>query len=256
VSILYVVLTHRAPADVEVHLDSLRRALPGRSFAVLYGGSEDDFVQLDDVPRAFVSDPTLRQPIGRQSYVEVLTRAYEEFVAGNDEVSHVNLFEFDHAIVDERYETELLRALEVTGADYLGRHCVDRTYTNWPHALACQDDAELHEFLNRLRGRADPELRVFGGVANAATISREALAAFVSLDRHLVRYTEFYVPTVLHYLGFAVADACSVSRVLDHARYAPPWSGDEIRALERGSVFALHPVKDYSLLPSVAALKP
>ena len=251
-SLLYLVLTHRPPDEVALHLAALERALPGRRFAVCYGGAEADFERLDVPAKAFVADPSLRGPIGEQSYVDLLSTAYASFVAPDPAVEFVHLIEHDHAIVDERYERELLRVLDATGADFLGGICVDRTYTNWWHTVTLLDDAEWWDFLREISVRDKDELRVFGGIADAVTIRHAALEAFATLPRHLHRYCEVYVPTVLHHLGFTLGDASAISTVFDLIRWTPPFEEEEIAALP-ADVLAIHPVKDYRLLDLVTA---
>ena len=245
-----MVLTHLPPDEVARHLDALRRALPGRRFAVCYGGPPDAFDALDVPDKAFVDDPSLRGPIGEQSYVALLRIAYETFVADDPSAEVVHLLEYDHAIADERYELEILRVLDQTGADFLGQICVDRTYTNWWHSVRLLDDEELWRFLADITVRDEDELRLFGGIANAVTIRRAALEAFARLPHHLERYCEVYVPTVLHHLGFTVGDASAVSTVFDWIRWTPPFEAAEIEALP-DEVLAVHPVKDYELLDVV-----
>lgn len=249
-ALLYLVLTHRPADEVARHLAALDRALPGRRFGVLYGGTREEFERVATPAKAFVDDPSLRGE-REQSYAELLRVAFEAFVAGDPGVSLVHLIEHDHAIVDERYEAEVLRALELTGGDYLGAICVDRTHTNWIHSVRLVDDDELWRFLEKVGVRDDePEPRLFGGIANAITIRRAALEAFARLPRHLERYCEVYVPTVLHHLGFTIGDASSVTAVFDRVRWTPPYEAEEIAALP-GDVLAVHPVKDYDLLDLV-----
>lgn len=255
--LLYAVLTHRSPADVLTHLNALEGALPGRRLAIAYGGSPEHYAALPgDIPKVFLEEPTLRQPPGQQSYVSVLVNLYDAFVRDAPEVTHLHVIEFDHIVVDERYEPELEDALRRSRADYLGVNCVDQTATNWVHGLGFPfDDYELQRLLMDVSDDDDPSaVRIFGGVANGFVIGRDALEAFVTFERHLTRYAELYVPTLLHHLGFRVRDAVRVSRVFDHVRWAPVYSESEIRALRRGSVLAVHPVKDYALLPLVREL--
>jgi hypothetical protein len=254
-SVLYCVLTHRSPDDVAVHLEALRRALPAADPAICYGGPREMFERLPPGRKVFLAEPTLRRPVGSQSYASVLRDIHSGLVEPSPEVTVIHLIEFDHVIVHRGYETELLRVMAATGADWLGRHCVDRTHTNWEHGLRVQDDDELYDFLADLGD--DPErshVRLFGGIADGATMTRSALERFVAVDHHLDRYVEFYVPTVMQQLGLRVRDACRVSTIFDHVRYAPPYDRREIAALTPGQAFALHPVKDYADLPQALSL--
>jgi hypothetical protein len=253
-SLLYLVLTHRPADEVGVHLAALERALPGRRFAVLYGGTRAEFERVAAPAKAFVDDPSLRGD-REQSYTELWRTAYEAFVAPRPEVSLVHLIEHDHAIADERYERELLRVVAATRADFLGGICVDRTDTNWWHSVRLLDDDELRALLTRISVRGEAEPRLFGGIANAVTMSRAALTAFAQLEGHLDRYCEVYVPTVLHHLGFEVADACVISTIFDRIRWTPPYDAAEIEALPP-DVLAIHPVKDYSLLDLLPRRRP
>jgi hypothetical protein len=255
VTVLHAVLTHRAPEDVVAHLAALRRALPGGAFAVCYGGTREAYERIEGERKVFLAEPTLRQRIGKQTYVSVLRDVWTALVAPDPDVAYVHLVEFDHVYAHAGYEDELLRTLDATGADWLGRHCVDRTHTNWWHAMRVLDDDELIAFLGRLAGNPEPsQVRIFGGIANAATVSRRALERFVAVEDHLHRYVELYVPTVMHHLGLRVRDAYRVSRIFDHVRNAPAYEAAEIARFSPGGAFALHPVKDYALLPAVTAL--
>jgi hypothetical protein len=258
VSILFAILTHRSPADVGRHHDALKSVLPDAECAICYGGPQSSFDDIAGVPKVFLTEPTLREPVGTQDYSSVFEEIYESLIKPDPGITYLHLIEFDHVIVHPGYEAELQRVLDATQADWLGRHCVDRTHSNWWHVLQAQDDAELLAFLGRISDNPEPsQVRVFGGIANACTISRRALEAFVSAGPHLPRYVEMYAPTVLHQMGFKVRDANRISPIFDHLRFTPPLTLAEVAALNPGQAYALHPIKDYDVvLPAALNLVP
>jgi hypothetical protein len=257
-SILFGILTHRSPADVGRHHDALKRVLPDAECAICYGGPQSSFDDIDGVPKVFLTEPTLREPVGTQDYSSVFAEIYRSLIEPDPAITYVHLIEFDHVIVHPGYEAELERVLDATQADWLGRHCVDRTHSNWWHALRAQDDVELLTFLGQVSGNPESsQVRIFGGIANACTISRRALEAFVSAGPHLPRYVEMYAPTVLYQMGFRVRDANRISRIFDHLRFTPPLTLEEVAALQPRQPYALHPIKDYEVvLPAALSLVP
>jgi hypothetical protein len=258
VSILFGILTHRSPADVGRHHDALKTVLPDAECAICYGGRRSAFEEIDGLPKVFLTEPTLREPVGTQDYSSVFAEIYGSLIEPDPRITYLHLIEFDHVIVHPGYEAELQRVLDATQADWLGRHCVDRTHSNWWHVLQAQDDAELLAFLGQISDNPEPsQVRIFGGIANACTISRRALEAFVSGGPHLARYVEMYAPTVLHQMGFRVRDANRISPIFDHLRFTPPLTLDEVTVLEPGQAYALHPIKDYDVvLPAALKLVP
>jgi hypothetical protein len=254
VTVLYVVITHRPAHEVALHLSFLAEALPGRRVAVAYGGPAETFPAIEARDKVFVEDPTLRGEMDRQSLNEVLLRTWAAFVAPDPAIDAISLIEHDLVPTGQAFDREIVRVLDATGAGVLGQNFTSRSHTNWPHALRVQDDAELTALLRDISVRDEHHPSVWGGTGAGMILTRAALEAFALQPRHLVRFAELYVPTVLHHLGFRVGDLARDSRLVDHSRFRPVYDADELDRLPREGVLAVHPVKDYGLLAKVREL--
>ena len=238
-----IVLTHLDAATVARQLAYLRRVVPEGRAVVAYGGTREEFARLDHERSVFIEDPSLRGPIREQSYNEVLAATYERFVAPDPGIEWVHLIEWDHVPLRDDYAQRLLGAAEAARADLAGKNLVERSGTNWPHALAAAQDAPLQALLDRVSVRDGAHHAIFGGLGNGWLIRRAALEAFLAVD-HVPGYVELYLPTLVHHLGFRVADFTQLGTDFDHVRWSPPFSLEEARALRARGATAVHPVKD------------
>lgn len=251
--ILYVLLTHRPPQEVEAYLEDFERVLPGRRCVVCYGGTRRDFEGLSHLPDAlFLDDPSLRRRAG-QSYTEMLGRIYERFVAPEPSYSCVHLIEWDHVVLSSRYETEVLEAMSGQRVGLLAPSCADHTLVNWCHGIDLLDDHELTLKLRNISVRDQDVLSVWGGLGDGMTIGREALRDFCRQAGDLSRYVEAYVPTVVYHLGYRVLDAPATATFFDHLRFGPPYEREEAMRLARSGALALHPVRDRAIQREVMA---
>lgn len=241
---LLVVLSHLDPEGVERQLAYLDRLLPGSSAVVAYGGKRERFAGLDASRSVFIEDPSLRGPIRGQSYNEVLLSAHERFVRDDPSIGWVHLIEWDHVPLVPDYAERLVALAEVARADVVGKNLVERSQTNWPHALHAREDRALQALLDRISVRDSHEHAIYGGLGNGWLIRRTALEAFAALEGHVHGYVELYVPTVMHHLGFHLADYTALGHGFDHVRFSPPYSVEEVLTLRGTDALAAHPVKD------------
>jgi hypothetical protein len=252
--ILYVLLTHRPPQEVEAYLEDFERVLPGRRCVVCYGGTRRDFDGLRHLPDAlFLDDPSLRRRAG-QSYTEMLGLIHEGFVALNPSYTCVHLIEWDHVVLSSRYETELLEVMSEERVGLLAPSCADHTLVNWCHGIDLLDDHELTLKLRDISVRDQDVLTVWGGLGDGMTIGREALRDFCHKAGDLSRYVEAYVPTVVYHLGYKVLGAPPTARLFDHLRFGPPYEREEALRLARSGALALHPVRDRAIQQEVLAI--
>jgi hypothetical protein len=252
--ILYVLLTHRPAHEVLAYLEDFERVLPGRRCVVCYGGTREDFEDLRPVPDAFfVEDPALRTRAG-QSYNAVLGLVWERLVAPGPSYACVHLMEYDHVVLSERYEAELLEAMAGERVGFLTPSCADHTQVNWCHGIDLLDDHELAERLQEISVRDQEVPSIWGGLGSGMTIGREALGDFCRRAGDLPRYMEAYVPTVIYHLGYRVLGPPEGATLFDHVRFGPPYEREAATRLARDGALALHPVKESALQHEVVAI--
>jgi hypothetical protein len=243
-STLTVVLTHLSAEQVDDRMRLLRAVSAEARFAVCYGGRWSEFDRIDWNEKVFVDDPTLRGPERHlQSLTQLFETAWHEYFVGDAELDSLYLIEYDHLILDGTFERRLHDLALHTGADLLGKTCVDRTATNSEHYVRFRRDRRLFAHLESLTVRDDSE-RLFGCLGNGIWLTRRALEAYVNVEEHPPCYCEIYVPTLLHHLGFRVVDVDAHSDLYRNVRWLPECSVPEVLELARAGAVFVHPAKD------------
>jgi hypothetical protein len=84
--------------------------------------------------------------------------------------------------------------------------------------------------------------------------TRDALAAFHAATRDAPHaYLELFVPTVVHHLGFEVADVDRLGDLYATVRWRPEFEVDEAIAAKRAGRAFVHPFKRIDALERIAA---
>jgi hypothetical protein len=252
-ALLSIAITHLAPDLVHRQVAHLERMTPAEDIVVCHGGRREDFDAIRHPRKLFIEDPSLRaRPVTIQSYNELLTRVWEDQMRDEPRWTAAVALEFDQVPLRPDFGAQLLRALELTGADFLGRSCVERNATNWNHYLRYRDDPGLLAFLRRISVRDDPT-RMFGCLGTGFVLTREVMAAIAATEHYAPCFVELYLPTVVHHLGFRVGDLVRHSTMLDDVRWAPLYSFEQAVALKRRGAYFVHPFKEVDKLDALAA---
>ena len=243
-STLTAVLAHLPAPEVHERIALLRAVAPDARFVLCYGGPAREFEHIDYEDKLFIDDPTLR---GREQHLQSLTLTFEalwrRYFARDDRFDSLYLIEYDHLVLDARFETRLRDLAASTGADLMGKNCVERTATNDEHYIRFRRDPRLLAHLRRVSVRDDPT-RIFGCLGDGIWICRRGLQAYVDVGEHPPCYCEVYVPTLLHHLGFSVLDIDAHDDLYRDVRWIPPFDTSRVLArFQEGAVF-MHPVKD------------
>jgi hypothetical protein len=240
-------MSHLPAPAVDEQLELLRRISPDARFVVAYGGAAPDFEQIRDPHKVLLKDPSLGgPPRSFQSYSVTLAVILERWLRSDTDFDAVYLFEFDHLILGRGFEHALRELAARTGAELMGKTCVERNGTNWHHYARFRNDAALRAQIRRVTVRSDPT-RMYGTLGNGMWLARAAVEAYVAAAPHPACYGELYVPTLVHHLGFNVVAVDAHSSLYEPVRWEPEHSAAEIEYLiDSGATFA-HPVKDAAL---------
>lgn len=248
---LTVLLTHLGRPQVEEQLAWLREVAPGSRFVAVHGGKRADFEGLDPEEAIFVEDPSLRGPHFDKSLNDTLRAVHDRWVRDDESTDLVYLVEYDHLILRPDFEDALRALVERTGAGLLAKNATPRNDTNWSHWLKVRGDERLNRWVEGITGRDDPSLRL-GCLGTGMVLTRDALAAFCSLDDPPPYYVEMFVPTVIHHLGFRVVDVDAVSDLYAGVRWLPEFDLDEALAAKRAGRHFVHPFKRLDQLGALA----
>ena len=151
---LNAVITHLPAAEAEQDLRALRELAPDSRFVACYTGPRAEFENLEDA--IFLDDGGLAgAPRSYQSYHGVFAALAEH------SFDALYLIEYDHLVLDPGFEGALIDLAERTGADFMGKNCVPRNHTNWPHYARFRRNPDLLEHLRRISTRDDPTV-LFG----------------------------------------------------------------------------------------------
>ncbi len=252
-ALLTALVTHLGPEATQATLRHLERVAPGARVVVCHGGTRNDFDRIDTRAKVFVEDSDLRAaPITIQSYNQLLRLVWQESVRDDPAIEAVCVLEYDQVVLCPDYETRILDLLVTSGADFLGKNCVDRTQSNWVHYLRYRDDPGLLAFLRAVSVRNDKE-RMFGCLGTGLVLRRAVLEALATMEHFRPAYIELYLPTLVHHLGFKVDDAARLGDCYDHLRWAPPYEVEDVLALKTNGACFVHPLKDWRVLSALTA---
>ncbi|MBA2372169.1 MAG: hypothetical protein H0V71_11065 [Chloroflexi bacterium] len=250
-TMLNVVMTHlRAPA-VRDSLRYLQDIAPEARFAICHVGEPADFSELEYADKVLVDDPSFRLPPRTfQSFHETFAALYDRFVKADPTIDSLYLFEYDHMILDGRFEERIKTLAVETDADLLGKTCSERTGTNWIHYVRFRRDERLVAHLRAISVHEDPA-RMYGCLGNGFWLKRAALEAYLSVDEHPPCYGELYLPTLLHHLGFRVVDVDAHSTLYRHVRADGEFTLSELVRLKHEGHTFVHPYKGPSGIPAL-----
>ena len=241
---LTAVISHLPADPIRDQLSYLEALAPEARFVLCYGGPREEFERLGVEGALFIEDPALRgTSTKRQSYNAILSAVYRGYVEPDESVELVYFIEYDQMVLRGDFEQTLGELIGQTGADLLAKSASPRNDTNWPHHLASRDDDHLNAFFREISVRDDPGIR-WGCLGSGMLLRREALAAFCSVLAGAPHaYLELFIPTVVHHLGFRVADVDAVSDAYWAMRWQPSYSLEEVIAAKRTGLSFLHPFK-------------
>jgi hypothetical protein len=242
-NILHVLVTHVAAELVDTQAALLSNQFPGMVRLIAYGGSPAAFEAIRHPHKIYLQDESLRGSTAHQCFNELIPKLTAFITQGGHSFDFIHVSEYDHLILSGNYFTELESAWTRSGADFLGKNCGIKTHSNWPHALHYRDDPTLRRYLASFSVREDPTV-LCGSLGNGYTISKRALQSCAQLPELPRVYFEVLFPTLVHHLGWRIADIGEYSRIFRHVRWQPEWTATEVTSLIREGVLCCHPFKD------------
>jgi hypothetical protein len=246
--VITALVTHLPAGQVAVQLEYLEAVAPESRFVVCHGGERGEYEAIEYEHKLFVADPSLRGRWHDQSYNEVVTRVYDEYIAPDPSVDALFLLEYDQVVLRGGYEDEFRRLLDVSGAGYIGKNTVRRDASNWMHGIRARNDRRLTDFLLSVSVRGQHEPSIYGGLGGGFVVTRAALEAFRRVDHPPGVYLEVYMPTLLHHLGFTIDDFDRLGDVYADVVHGPAKSFDDVLGARRRGRFFVHPFKEVDRL--------
>jgi hypothetical protein len=240
-SVLNLILTHQPAESVSQMLAYWSHCAPIDNILIAYGGTKSEFDAIQHGQKFFADDPRLRTRDHQrefQSYTRLFQTAAEFLKTRGAQFQFVYFAEYDHVpLVPELNERHVAR-LKSEGADLLAFHVHRVDDTNNPHFLYHSADEKFMPYWAKITKRSKPEvvLSMFG---SGSFWTREAFCTVSAMEEPFPIYTELYLPTLAHHLGFRVRDLGDQNRFV-RALVDEICSVDQAR---QEGAWTLHPVK-------------
>ena len=240
-SVLNLILTHQPAESVSQMLAYWSHCAPINNILIAYGGAESAFGAIRHQQKFFVDDPRLRTRDHQrefQSYTRLFQLAAEFLRSHGPQFQFVHFAEYDHVPLVPDFNERQIERSKSEGADLLAFHVHRVDDTNNPHFLYHAADQKFMRYWSTITKRSEPGvvLSMFG---SGSFWTLEAFLAVCALEEPFPVYTEIYLPTLAHHLGFRVRDLGDQNRFV-RALADEICSVDEAR---QEGAWTLHPVK-------------
>lgn len=241
--VLNVLLVHQKDAVVQQVIQWWHNICPLEDLWLAYGGTPENFEQLNYPNKRFISDPKLRtrdHQREKQSYMGI----FECIAPVLRESAHdyVYLSEFDHLPLIRDLNERQVQFARQDGADVMGHYLQQIDHTAHPHYLYHAADPSFFDFWKRNTVRPDPST-TFSVFGTGMLWTREAFLDVAHRKDSLDCYLELFLPTLAHHAGFRVR-RWPDSQHLVSALPSPEISLQKAHA---APYWTIHPIKD---LPS------
>lgn len=238
--VLTLLLSHQSASDLEPVLELWRKLNPRSQVLLAYGGTRVNFDRIAFEPKVFVDDPRLRvrdQQRDKQSCSGVLKAACA-WLRHRPEFDFVHYVEYDHVPLIHDLYTRLIDALEREDADVLAYKLQRIDGTSHPHYLYHAYDPEFHAYFSELSLRDEREV-ILSMLGTGAFWRREAFDAVAAHEEPFPIYTEVFVPTLAHHLGYRLRDFKGQNPFVSHVGNY----GRHIERFRSQGAWTVHPVK-------------
>jgi len=215
---------------------------PDQAILLVYGGRAADFNAIAHTNKIFIDDPRLRTVDNqreRQSYHGIWQQVARWLKSSNTNFEFVYFAEYDHLPLTRDLNSKQLQLLQTENADVLAFRLQRIDGTSHPHYLYHVRDPEFHAFFDRLSVRADKRviLSMFG---SGSFWKREAFQAVAATEEPFPIYTELFLPTVAHHLGFRLRDYGKQNLFVHNLGDY----GNGINVAKQQGAWTIHPVKE------------
>ncbi len=249
--LLHTILSHWRPEEVDLLLNYHQQLDPDVDLLLAYGGPEEEFQRISWRPSIYLADPKLRGPTDQQNYASWISSVWQW--AENRE-QHIDAFFFtetDHPMLRAEYGRELLNILKASGTGFLGKSCSNRDNSNSYFYLRYRSDPALHALLSQVSGVEDSP--IYECLATGMLFERDLLGRVVSQAIDISVFTEIIVPSVVRALGCQPGCFDLVCDFMNHVRYRPSFTADEMIQLIDGGAWCCHPFKERVKLLEITA---
>lgn len=239
--VLNLILTHQQPNAVARMLEYWSRCVAAASILIAHGGNREDFDAIAHTPKIFADDVRLRTSDHQrefQSYSGLFRRVADWLETEGEDFHFIHFAEYDHIPLVGDLNARQLQRLQNEQADVLGFSLARVDETNQPHFIYHAANPRFLEFWRRISLRSEPDvvLSIFG---SGSFWTREAFCAVAAVEEPFPIYTELYLSTLAHHLGFRIRDFADQEQFV---RAEGDLTGKIDQARADGG-WTLHPVK-------------
>ena len=244
--VLNVLIAHQEPEAVR-QLTGYWSHISRDGLIVAHGGSPDAYARLEFEPKIFIDDPRLRTRDHQrelQSITAIFRGVHAWLESSGRGFEFIYLGEYDHLALVHDLNARQVSRLRQERADVLAFQLRRVDGTSNPHYLYHASDPRFHAHLASVTVRADPMV-VLSMIGTGSFWTREAFAAVAAAEEPFPMYSELFVPTLAHHLGFRLRDYGTQERFVS----ALGERSAEIGSAVAEGAWSLHPVKNIAAFP-------
>jgi hypothetical protein len=249
VKLIHSILSHWDAEEVDALMNFHQQLDSDVVLLLAYGGPEDEFQRIAWRPSIYLADPKLRGPTDQQNYASWIAAVWQ-WAQDQEQDSQAFFFtETDHPMLRAKYGRELLSMLKASGTSFLGKSCSNRENSNSYFYLRYRSDPALRALLRQVSGVEDSP--IYECLATGMLFEKDLLGQVVSQTINISVFTEVIVPSVVRALGCQPGCFDLVSDFMNHVRYRPSFSADDVIQLIDEGAWCCHPFKERAKLPDI-----
>ena len=245
--VLNVLIAHQEPELVQ-RLVAYWSHIADDRLIVAHGGAETSFAGLAYTPKIFVDDPRLRTRDHQRELQSItgIFRAIHQWLASTgSDYEFIYLAEFDHLPLVRDLNARQVDLLRRERADVLAFALRRVDGTSYAHYLYHAANPSFHAYFAGITVRDDANV-VLSMIGTGSFWTRQAFSAVAAADEPFPMYSELFVPTLAHHLGFRLRDYGPQERFVS----ALGERSSEINSAAAQGGWALHPVKNIGAFPA------
>jgi hypothetical protein len=239
--VAHVILSHIVAHQTEGILDHARKMSDRYELVLAYGGKESEFEKIRFEKKFFVRDASLRGPIARQSYNEILRSAADRFATGAHP-DWIYFGDYDSIPLRRNYLDRAIETAQAYGAGFVANTIRDVTASNCVFLVEPTANRKLGWCAENEMNR---DIRVYHCLGASLLFSWKCLMDTVPfLDRFPDIYFEIAVPTAVGLAGHKLVSMGVCGREWEHIGFMPRYRVPDLERLQAEGFPFVHPFKD------------
>jgi hypothetical protein len=237
-----IVICHLASQSSELIMNYFKKISPGSTVILAYGGTIENFENINYDNRFYINDNKIRGVGYRQSYFGMLDD-FKKWMRDNSKTfSWITIIDYDCLPLHKDWNEKIITLIRQKKASFGGKSIRDCTGDNSLFICNALNDGILKKLEKNKIFRNISFYQCLGALL---CLSMECLDHISTLRDHFEDiFFEVSLPTCAAQGGFKMISLDSFSDVLSNVRFRPVYSHDDVCDLYSNNQVLVHPVKE------------